>query len=592
MKQPVERRLAAILAADVAGYSRMMGADEEGTHERLRAHLRDLVDPKIKEHRGRIVKNTGDGVLIEFPSVVDAVRCAVEVQREMAERNADVLTEERIEFRIGINLGDVIVEEQDIFGDGVNVAARLEALAAPGGICISRVVRDQVRDKLPYGFEDLGEQRVKNIARPVRIYRVSDIRAGPQIPPAPAPPVLPLPDKPSIAVLPFANMSGDPEQEYFADGMVEEITTAISRLPWLFVIARNSSFTYKGRAVDVRQVARELGVRYVLEGSVRKAGNRVRISGQLIDTGTGAHIWADRFDGALDDIFDLQDQVAGRVVCAIEPKLRSSEIARATRKPTESLDAYDLYLRALGQHYKFTPESMRVAIELLGRALAIDPSYAPAAALVGACRIAQRIQGWHRLSDKERAEAVRLARGAIVTGRDDPDALSLAALTIAYLAGDHATAARAIDRALALNPNSVCAWVNRGWVECWQNRPGPAIQAVERAMRQCPLGPDGHAFKTQLAMAHLAAGRYEEAMGWVDQAVHERPEGVAAIRLKAVLCGLLGRIEEGKQWLGRLSQLTPDATIDRFNVQTSTFLAPEIRTVMTEGLRRAGMPEE
>src|ERR1700674_1231467 len=333
-----ERRLAAILAADVAGYGRLMGADEEGTLAQLKAHRRALVDPKIKEHRGKTIKTTGDGMLVEFARVVDAVRCAVEVQRGMAERNAGVPQNKRIEFRVGINLGDIIIDDKDIFGDGVNIAARLEALAEPGGICVSRVVRDQVRDKLDFAFEDRGEQQVKNIARPVRVF---DVRAAVEITTLmPAPPAgvpLALPDKPSIAVLPFANMSGDPEQEYFADGMVEEITTAIARLPWLFVIARNSAFTYKGKVVDVKQVARELGVRYVLEGSVRKGGNRVRITGQLIDAATGNHIWADRFDGALDDVFELQDQVAASVAGAIEPRLRQSEIERANRQPTESL---------------------------------------------------------------------------------------------------------------------------------------------------------------------------------------------------------------------------------------------------------------
>jgi TolB-like protein len=326
-REHVERRLAAILAADVAGYSRLMGTDEEGTLAALKAVRADLTDPKIAEHRGRIVKTTGDGLLLEFASVVDAVRCAVEWQRAMALRNDGVGQERRIDFRIGINLGDVIIDQHDIYGDGVNVAARLETLAEPGGVCVSKVVHDQVRDKVEFLFEDLGEQQVKNIARPVHVYRTPLAKTAR----AKAP--LPLPDKPSLAVLPFQNMTGDVEQDYFVDGIVEEITTAISRLPWLFVIARNSSFTYKGRAVDVKQVARELGVRYVLEGSVRKAGNRVRITGQLIDTATGAHIWADRFDGALDDIFQLQDEVASSVVGAVEPKLRQSEIGRATRKP-------------------------------------------------------------------------------------------------------------------------------------------------------------------------------------------------------------------------------------------------------------------
>src|SRR6516162_8146841 len=304
------RRLAAILAADVAGYSRLMGADEEGTLERLKALRRELVDPRIAEHRGRIVKTTGNGLLVEFASVVDAVRCAVAVQQAMPERNASVGADSRIELRIGINLGDVIVEGDDLNGDGVNIAARIEALADAGGVFVSNTVHDHVRDRLPFVFEDLGEQQVKNIARPVRVYRVRDAASNAT---SPTQPVLPLPDKPSIAVLPFANLTGDAEQEYFVDGMVEEITTAIARLPWLFVIARNSAFTYKGRAVDVKQVARALGVRYVLEGSVRKAGNRVRITGQLIDTTTGAHLWADRFDGSLDDIFELQDQVASNV---------------------------------------------------------------------------------------------------------------------------------------------------------------------------------------------------------------------------------------------------------------------------------------
>jgi adenylate cyclase len=319
-RMPSVRRLTAILAADVAGYSRLMGADEEGTHERLKEHRRALVDPKIAEHHGRIVKTTGDGMLVEFPSVVDAARCAVEVQRGMAERNIDTAPEQRIEFRVGINLGDVISEGDDIFGDGVNVAARLEALAEPGRICVSRVVRDQVRDRLDYTFDEMGEQQVKNIARPVRVYRVRDVGAA-QSPLVPALPVLPLPDKPSIAVLPFANISGDPEQWYFVDGMVEEIITALSRIRWLFVLARNSSFTYKGQAVDVKQVGRELGVRYVLEGSVRKAGSRVRITAQLIDALTGTHLWADRFDGSLEDVFDLQDKVASSVAGIIEPAL-------------------------------------------------------------------------------------------------------------------------------------------------------------------------------------------------------------------------------------------------------------------------------
>src|SRR5262250_1995633 len=340
--EQVERRLTAILAADVAGYSRLMAADEEGTLSALKTLRREVTDPKIKEHRGRIVNTTGDGLLSEFASVVDAVRCAVEVQREMAARNAGVQAERRIDFRIGINLGDIMIDENDIFGDGVNVAARLEALADPGGICVSRVVRDQVRDRLDLALEDMGEQSVKNIARPVRVYRVAigQRPAGSQTAETPsAAPALPLPDRPSIAVLPFANLSGDPEQEYFVDGVVEDIITGLSRIKWLFVIARNSSFAYKGKSPDIRQVGRELGVRYVLEGSVRRLGNRVRINGQLIDAISGAHLWAERFDGDLDDIFDLQDQVASRVVGRIAPSLERAEVERVKKK-TDNLQAY------------------------------------------------------------------------------------------------------------------------------------------------------------------------------------------------------------------------------------------------------------
>jgi len=383
--QRVERRLAAILAADVAGYSRLIGSDEEDTLARLNAHRRELIDPKIGEHRGRIVKTTGDGILIEFPSVIEAVSCAVAVQQAMAERNAGTPQDRRITFRIGVNLGDIIIEDGDIHGDGVNIAARLESIAQAGGICISEDAFRQVRGKVDAEFDDLGEQSLKNIARSLRVYRYRVLSAAATELPATA---LPLPDKPSLAVLPFQNLSGDPEQEYFADGMVEEITTAISRLPWLFVIARNSSFTLKGKAVDVKQVARELGVRYVLEGSVRKASNRVRITAQLIDAITGNHIWADRFDGALDDIFDLQDRVASSVVGAIEPRLRLSEIERAARKPTERLDAYDLDLRALAQSYRFNEEGFARRLSLPGgHWRLIRPTHRPRLWSVGATGI-------------------------------------------------------------------------------------------------------------------------------------------------------------------------------------------------------------
>jgi len=410
----VERRLAAIFAGDVAGYSRLMGQAEAGTLARLNALRRELIDPEIAEHKGRIVKTTGDGILIEFPSVVEAVSCAVAVQHGMASRNAAIPLDQRIEFRIGINLGDVIVEDGDIHGDGVNVAARLEALAEPGGICVSRVVRDQVRDKLDIAFEDLGEQALKNIARPVRVFRVRPDAAVSAVSPAPA---LALPDKPSIAVLPFENMSGDPEQEYFADGMVEDIITGLSRIKWLFVIARNSTFVYKGRAVDVKQIGRELGVRYVLEGSVRKLGNRVRITGQLIDTANAAHVWAERYDRALDDIFALQDELTMSVVGAIEPTLRRAEIERARRKRPDSLDAYDLYLRALPFAFSAMPETADKAVPSLEQAIAIEPDYAAAHALIAWCYEVRYLRAG--LHDEAKRTALRHARIAIAAGGDD-----------------------------------------------------------------------------------------------------------------------------------------------------------------------------
>jgi adenylate cyclase len=512
------------------------------------------------------------------------VRCAVELQREMSLRNNGVPKERCIEFRIGINLGDIIIEDGDIYGDGVNVAARLEALAEPGGICVSRVVRDQVRDKVDFGFEDLGEQQVKNITRPVHVYRIAEAET------TRTKAALPLPDKPSLAVLPFQNMTGDAGQDYFVDGVVEEITTAISRLPWLFVIARNSSFTYKSRAVDVKQVARELGVRYVLEGSVRKAGSRVRITGQLIDTASGAHIWVDRFDGALDDIFELQDQVASSVVGAIEPKLHQYEMERAARKPTESLDAYDLYLRALALAHQYNEQGLREAVVLLRRALAIDPSYALAAALTGWCRTVQKYQFWPVTGD-ELAEGLELARQAIEGGKEEPDALWMGALALIILAGEGAAAASTVDRALTLNPNSAHAWMARGWVSNAVGQPSAAIEAFEQAMRLSPLDPLGWGFTSGIAFAHAVAQRYEEAIEWADRSLREQPRDTAMIRTKVVLYSQLGRIEEARYWLERLLARQPGLTIAKYKAYAS-FFQPKLFAVFVEGLRKAGLPEE
>jgi TolB-like protein/class 3 adenylate cyclase len=584
----VERRLTAILAADVVGYSRLMGWDEAGTLALLKALRRELIDPKIAEHKGRIVKTTGDGILIEFPSVVEAVACAVALQREMKQHNHPVPPDRRIEFRVGINSGDVIIESDDIYGDGVNVAARLEALAAPGGICISGIVHDQVHGRLDVDFEDTGEQTLKNIARPVRVYRVrldgASTFAG-------AASALALPDQPSIAVLPFQNMSGDSDQEYFVDGMVEEITTAIARLPWLFVIARNSAFTYKGKPVDVKQVAQELGVRYVLEGSVRKAGNRVRITGQLIDTTTGAHIWADRFDGALDDIFDLQDRVASSVAGAIEPKLRQSEIERASRKPTANLTAYDLYLRALAQSGRYTDEGLAEAVVLARQALAIDPSYAPAAAMVAWCRGVQGVQGWGALSGENIAEACRLARQALEVERDDAETVWQAALALFYLAGEAAMTAAALDRVLARNPNAAHAWMARGNIHALRIEPEAAIEAIARARRLSPFDPYTWGYDLTIAIAHLAARRFEQAIEWADRALYNQPRLGPAMRIKITANAHLGRLDEARAELSQMLAIDPDLTIAAYRAFVH-FQAPEYRELQIAGLRLAGLPEE
>ena len=548
-----------------------------------------IIDRLIASHRGRIFNTAGDSLVADFGSAVDAVQSAVAVQDAIAKENADRPADEQMRYRIGIHVGDIMVQGDNLFGDAVNVAARLEALAEPGGICISGVVRDYIGTKLPLSFIDLGPQRVKNIAQPIPAYHVRSETSS-TVTPAVAF-SLPLPDKPSIAVLPFQNMSGDPEQEYFADGMVEEIITALSRIRWLFVIARNSSFAYKGRSLDLRQVGRELGVRYVLEGSVRKAGQQVRITGQLIDTTTGAHIWADRFEGALDDIFELQDQFASSVVGAIEPKLWQSEIERTARKPIDSLDAYDLYLRALAQFHRYTDESVRDAVALLKRALLIDPSYAPAAAMMGWCRGWQRLQGWGSLSDAGVAEAVRLAIHAIETGKDDPDALWMAANTVSFFAGDHDTAASAIDRALTLNPNSAYAWLASALAAYRRNRSDLAIEGFQRAMRLSPLDPLGHIFAGGVAAAHVISGRYKEAIEWADRSLRVLPRYESALRNRVVAYAHLGRIEEARDWLNRLLEITPGLTIARYKTLYAVTHAPELVDLYLDGLRKAGLPE-
>jgi adenylate cyclase len=573
-----------------------MGVDEVGTLNALKAIRRELADPAIAAHHGRIVKTTGDGILIEFPSVVDAVACAVAIQEGTVARNADVSEDRRIVFRIGINIGDIIIDEADIHGDGVNVAARLEALALPGGICLSGAAHDQVQGKIDAAFEDLGEQSLKNIARPVRVYRVVK---GTAIASTPAQPsaerlFLPLPDKPSIAVLPFQNMSGDPEQEYFADGMVEEIITALSRFQNLFIIARNSTFTYKGKSVDVKHVGRELGVRYVLEGSVRKSGTRVRITGQLAEAAGGKHIWADRFDGELDDIFDLQDRVSASVISQIVPKLELVEIDRAKRRPTANLDAYDYFLRGISNDYQSTRASVEEALKLLYKAIDLDPGFASAHAWASLCYTRLRQSGWMADPERELLEGLRLARGAVSLGRDDAFALALGGFGVAYLGRDPEAGVIFIDRATALNPNLAMGWHASGWVRLYLGEWDQAIEHLTRAMRLSPLDPFMYQMEHATAAAHFSAERFEEASSWAASALRERPEFVRSICIFAASSALIGRLPEARAAILRARKLNPELSI-------SSLLSTTVRSQATdfakwsarfeEGLVLAGLPK-
>jgi adenylate cyclase len=571
------RRLTAILAADVAGYSRLMGADEEGTLERLKALRRELVDPKIAEHHGRIVKTTGDGLLVEFASVVDAVRCAVEVQQAMTERNTGVGAETRIEFRIGINLGDVIVEGDDLYGDGVNIAARIEALADAGGVFVSNTVHDQVRDRLPFAFEDLGEQQVKNIARPVRVYRV-----GAAAPKAAALPALPLPDKPSIAVLPFQNMSGDPDQEYFADGMVEEIITALSRIRWLFVIARNSTFTYKGQAIDIKRVGRELGVRYVLEGSVRKGGGRVRITAQLIEAETGAHLWAERFDGSLQDVFELQEQVAISVTGVIEPALQAAETARSAGRPTSDLTAYDLYLRAYALYSAFHQRQMRQALALLEEAIARDPQYGPALGFAATCCMHLTSEASAPDRDEIRQKGIDFGHRASEVAKNDPAVLADAAYALACFGEDIDAMIVLVDRALAFNPSYARGWHISGFLRLWAGQTDLAIEHAGRALRLSPRAQAGVS-SWLIGAALFFNRRFEEAVPRIRVAIEDMPVFPTSYRFLAACYGHMGLLDEAHATIARLRAITPDVMVN----YPLPFRDPEHRELYFSGLRLA-----
>jgi adenylate cyclase len=573
----VERKLAAIFAADVEGYSRLMGQDEVGTLRTLTAY-RVIVDRLIASHRGRIFNTAGDSLIADFASAVDAVQCAVAVQEAIAQENADRPAGEQMRYRIGIHVGDIMVQGEDLFGDAVNVAARLEALAEPGGICVSGTARDHIGTKLPIGFVDLGEQQVKNIAQPIRAYRIKG-----EISPIGIPVVgssLALPDKPSIAVLPFANMSGDPEQEYFADGMVEEIITALSRIRWLFVIARNSTFTYKGQAVDVKRVGQELGVHYVLEGSVRKAGQRVRITGQLIDATNGAHLWADRFDGSLEDVFDLQDKVASSVSGVIEPTLQAAETARSIARPTTDLTAYDLYLRGHAMAMSSVSQT-REALRLMEEAIARDPHYGPALAWAAFCCLRLLFNGRSKDPAADRLKGADFARRALEAAGDDPGVLANAAYALAYFGEDIGVMTALVDRALALNPSFARGWFISGNLRLWAGQPDVAIEHVDASLRLSPRARVGP-WPSTIGLAHCLSRRFDEAVAKLLLAIQEDPSHAPSYRHLAACYAHMGRLDEAREIVERLraisSVVIPDASYLR---------NPEQRELFLSGLRRA-----
>lgn len=570
-----QRKLAAILVADVVGYSKLVGSDEAGTLANLQALRSGVIEPTISKHAGRLFKAVGDGFLVEFASVVQAVACAVEIQKAGP----------ALPLRIGVHLGDVVVQGDDLMGDGVNIAARIEGVADAGGIAISRAVYEQVRGKVEVTFADKGEIYLKNIEHPVNVYVVAGNK------PAAAPtPALALPDRPSIAVLPFQNMSGDPEQEYFADGMVEDIITALSRFKSLFVIARNSSFTYRGRAVDIKQVGRDLGVRYVLEGSVRKSTGQVRITGQLIEATTGAHLWADRFDGSLEDVFALQDRVTTSVVSAIVPHLDKAEMARVVRKPVENLDAYDCFLRGLAHSHVRTRESQDEALRLFYRAIELDPDFSTPYGVATRCYVIRVDQG--RVIDRnwEAAEVRRLAERVRAIGRDDAHALCMAGFALIRVCHEHDAGEDLIDQAIALNPNMATCWRQRAFASLFAGQHERAIEHAARAIRLDPLDPQIAGVELAMASALLLFGRHEDALDWAKRSHRHDPLAVMNLRVLASAQAFAGNFEEARRTGERILHLDPTFTIARAK-SFMPYRRAEDLAKWTEGLRLAGLPE-
>jgi TolB-like protein len=581
----VERRLAAILAADVAGYSRLMGADEEGTLKTLNLY-RGVMTQLIEEHQGRVVATAGDSILAEFGSAVQAVRAAVAVQRALDRRNADLDETRRMRFRIGINIGDVMVQGADLLGDGVNIAARLEQMAAPGSILVSATVCEQIEGKLSFPCTYVGEQTAKNIARPVRTYRVAweqpDMAgAGPSGPPsAPA-----LPAKPSIAVLPFTNMGSDPEQEYFADGISEDIITALSKSRWLFVIARNTSFVYKGKAIDIKQIGRDLGVRYVLEGSVRRAGNRVRITAQLIEAATGTHLWGERYDRDLADTFAVQDEITESVVGAIEPELRRVEGQRAARKNPETMDAWDHCIRGMWRYYHFNPEDHARAERLMRQAIELDPTFAQGHIGLSRVLASKIVFGWSENVDADRPASYAAARRAVELDEQDPYA-HYALAWPSLLTGDLDNAVEAAQKAIDLAPNFALAYFGLGAARVFLGRFDQVADPFRRAMRLSPHEPLTFLFFHFLALAEYHQGHYEEAVKIARKGIGIRPFHML-YRTLAACYAQLGRLEEARLALAEMRRLMPKHAERLWDV-TNPYVDPAHRAHFLEGLHKAG----
>jgi adenylate cyclase len=588
----VERRLAAVMAGDVAGYSRLMGRDEELTLAQLKAFRKTLVDPRIATHRGRIVKTTGDGMLVEFASAVDAARCGIDIQREMAQQNAEVPSDIRIEFRIGIHVGDIIIDDNDIFGDGVNIAARLEGIAEPGGVCISDDAHRQIRGKIDVAFDDIGEQTLKNIAEPMRAWHIR--LAGETVPAIRSNPspirvqALALPDKPSIVVLPFDNMSAEPGQDYLADGIVEAITAALSCIRSFFVIARSSAFTYKGRTTNARNIGKELGVAYLLEGSVQKAGNRLRIIVQLIETAAGAHVWSSRFDGGIDDFFDLQDRITEQVAGALQPSIRIAEIERSRRKRPQDLGSYDFTMRAMPHVWAFEKAESARAIELLEKALAIDPAYPLALSLAGWCHAQRSVYNWAEDIAGSQAMARSLAERAAEISGDDPIILAVLGAVHTFVR-KHGTARVLLERAVALDPNAAWAWSRLGWLENYTDQPQKAIENFERALRLSPIDPMNFNNYVGLGSSHEVAQDYDKAALFYRRALEERPNATWIYRHLASSLSGGGRIEEAKQALAEMMRYYPDLTVSKFKL-AMVFSGATMERV-ADNLRKLGLPD-